>query len=78
MGTNKFTVSQQRKKCIGCGYCVAASPNCWKISDEDGKADLIGGVQKGELTVAELGLELLEENKKVAAGCPMQIIKVNK
>lgn len=78
MSNNKFIISQQRKKCIGCGSCVMYSPNCWKINDQDGKADLIDGVQKGLVTVAELGIEYLEENKKVADACPMQIVKLNK
>ena len=78
MGTNKFTISHQRKRCIGCGSCVIYSPNCWRINAQDGKAELIGGITKGEITVAEYGLELLEENKKVANACPMQIIKVSK
>lgn len=78
MGTKKFTVSQQRKNCIGCGSCAMYSPNCWKMNEIDGKADLTNGVVKGELVVAQLGVELLDENKKAAEACPMQIIKVNK
>ena len=54
------------------------SPDCWKINDQDGKADLIGGAQKGAVVVAEVGMEYLEENKKAASACPMQIIKLNK
>jgi len=78
MAANKFIISQQRKNCIGCGSCCTYSPDCWKINDKDGKADLIGGVQKGNVVVAEVGMEYLEENKKVANACPMHIIKLNK
>jgi ferredoxin len=78
MAANKFIISQQRKNCIGCGSCSIYSPKCWKINNQDGKADLIGGVQKGSVIVAEIGMEYLEENKKVAKICPMQIIKLNK
>lgn len=78
MSASKFIISQQRKNCIGCGSCVMYSPDCWKINDTDGKADLVNGVQKGLVVVAEVGMEYLEENKKVANVCPMQIIKLNK
>jgi len=77
MGTKKFSISQQRDNCIGCGSCAMYSPNCWKINNVDGKADLTNGVKKGDLIVAECDIELLEENKKAAAACPMQIIKIN-
>ncbi len=78
MGTKKVSVSQQRARCIGCGSCALYSPNCWKINPADGKADLIGGVIKGNVVVAEIDAELYDENKKAADACPMQIIKLNK
>lgn len=78
MAKNKLIISQQRKNCIGCGSCVMYSPDCWKVNDNDGRADLIGGVQKGNVVVAEISMEYLEENKKAAKACPMQIIKLNK
>lgn len=78
MTANKFIISQQRTKCIGCGSCAMYSPECWKINDQDGKADLVGGVQKGMVIVAEVGMAHLEENRKAADACPMQIIKLNK
>lgn len=77
MAANKFTISQRRSNCIGCGSCAMYSSQCWKINDQDGKADLIGGVQKGEAMVARVGLEYLDENIKAADACPMQIIKLN-
>lgn len=78
MATNKFIITQQREKCIGCGSCTMYSPDCWKINNKDGKADLIGGIKKGKVIVAEVGMEHLEDNKKAAKACPMQIIKLNK
>lgn len=77
MGTKKFTISQQRRNCIGCGYCVMYSPNCWRMNKQDGKAELIGGAEKGKMIVAEVVIELLDENQKAAKACPMQIIKIN-
>lgn len=73
-----FLISQQRKNCIGCGSCATYSPSCWKINKQTGKADLINGVEKGKVVVAGVGMEFLNENKKAAAACPMQVIKINK
>lgn len=78
MGTKKFSISQQRQDCIGCGYCTVYSPNCWRMNKQDGKAELIGSIQKGNVVVAEVDVELLKENEKAASACPMQIIKINK
>lgn len=78
MANNKFIITQQREKCIGCGSCAIYCSECWKINNQDGKADLIGGVKKGNVVVAEVGMEHLEANRKAAKACPMQIIKLNK
>jgi ferredoxin len=48
------------------------------MNKQDGKAELIGGVQKGPFVVASVDIELLDENQKAANACPMQIIKINK
>lgn len=77
MGTKKIKISHQRNKCIGCGSCVSYAPNCWKMNTEDGQADLIGGKQKGDVIVAEIDADELEQNKKAAKACPMQIIKIS-
>lgn len=77
MGTKKFTISHQRRNCIGCGYCTIYSPNCWRMNKQDGKAELIEGVQKGQMIVATVDDILLADNKKAANACPMQIIKIN-
>ena len=76
MGTKKISISQQRRNCIGCGYCTTYSPNCWRMNKMDGRAELIGGVLKGKVVVAEVDIELLKENQKAAKACPMQIIKI--
>ncbi|MCF7898810.1 MAG: ferredoxin, partial [Candidatus Pacebacteria bacterium] len=74
----KFIISLQRKNCIGCGSCAVYSPSCWKINKQTGRADLINGVEKGNVVVAEVNREFLEENKRAADSCPMQVIKLNK
>jgi ferredoxin len=47
------------------------------MNKQDGKAELIGGIQKGPFIVADIDVTLLDENKKAAEACPMQIIKIN-
>ena len=78
MGTKKFKISHQRDKCIGCGSCAMYAPHCWKMNQEDGKADLVGGTQKRDVVVADYDIDELEANKKAAKACPMQIIRINK
>lgn len=46
------------------------------MNDEDGKADLIGGVEKGGNVVGSVDEADLEANKKAAEACPMNIIKL--
>lgn len=74
----KFTLSQQKNNCIGCGACVTYSPDCWKINKETGKAELIDGIEKNNMMFAEVDESYLEENKKAASTCPTQVIKINK
>lgn len=50
--------------CIGCGACVSACPECFKIA-EDGKAEVIPGCD-----FSKCNLEEIEEN------CPMQAISI--
>lgn len=79
MGTNKITLSQKRNDCIGCGSCTLLAPDRWKMNDEDGKADLIGGERKGEdYVVAKIEEAECEINEQAAASCPMGIIRVEK
>ena len=75
MGTKKFKISHQRDQCIGCGSCAQYAPNCWKMNEDDGKADLINGKLKGEVVVAEIDEDELEANQEAAKVCPMQILK---
>jgi len=73
----KVKISHQREKCIGCGSCSLYAAQRWKMNNEDGKADLIGGIKKGKMIVAEIDRDEVEQNKKAERACPMQIIKVN-
>ena len=78
IGKKKFVLSQQKNGCIGCGACATYSPDCWRINKDTGKAELIDGILKNNMVVAEVNDNLLEENKKAAAACPVQIIKLSK
>ena len=77
MKSKRIKISHQRNKCIGCGSCAMYAPNRWKMNPEDGKADLVGSVKKGNVFVAEIDNDEIKQNKKAERACPMQIIKVN-
>lgn len=70
-------ITQQRDKCIGCGYCVTAAPKRWRMSKKDGKCHLLGSVnKKGFHTVKIDDDEQHEENQLAANVCPVNIIQV--
>jgi ferredoxin len=69
-------IMHQRDKCIGCNSCVENSPRRWKMSEEDGKADLIGGKRKGEFFVLETDDSDKESDSKAADDCPVRIIHI--
>jgi len=60
----KYTIIQEREKCIGCGSCAAVCPGNWEIKD-DGKASPI------KTEVEEIGC-----NKQAEEVCPAQCIHV--
>ena len=39
-------VTLQRKKCIGCNYCVEKAPEQFQMSKKDGKSVLLRAVEK--------------------------------
>ncbi len=76
MGIKKIIMCHKRSSCIGCGSCAFLAPKNWKMNDEDGKADLVGGIEKGGNVVGAVDEADLEANKKAAEACPMNIIKL--
>jgi ferredoxin len=64
MAKAKFKIVQDRKKCLGCGACVAVCPENWFI-DDDGKSS------PKKTIVEKEGC-----NKAAAKACPIQIIKI--
>jgi len=69
-------ITQQRDKCIGCNYCVELAYNRWRMSKKDGKATLIGGVNRKGFYTVKVREDELEDNIKAAEACPVKIIHV--
>lgn len=69
-------IVHQRQKCIGCHACVAMAPQSWVIDGEDGKSSLVGGCPKRGLFVGEILACDLEDNRRAAEACPVNIIKI--
>ncbi len=60
-----FKITQDRKKCIGCGACVSVCPDNWVMA-KDGKA-------KPKKSKSDLDC-----NQAAADGCPVHCIHVKK
>ena len=57
-------ITLQRKKCIGCNYCVENAPNQWAMSGKDGKVVLLHSTEKkGFHTYKTYEEDIYEENK---------------
>lgn len=69
-------VIHYRKKCIGCNACVEHAPEHWKISDEDGKVNLLGSKEKSGIFIKNIDAASEHEHRQAEKDCPMQIIKV--
>ncbi len=69
-------ITQQRDKCIGCNYCVELAYDRWRMSKKDGKATLIGGVNRKGFYTVKVREDELEDNIKAAEACPVKIIHV--
>lgn len=65
-----------RSRCIGCAYCVEIAPDFWKMNEEDGKCDLIGGQEKRNAFELEVFSDDLPRIEKAIEICPTKCIKV--
>lgn len=65
-----------RHKCIGCGGCVEAAPQRWRMSRKDGKSTLLHGIEKKSVFQITVSEEELQSNQTAAANCPVNIIKI--
>jgi len=70
-------IIHKRKKCIGCGSCVAVCPAFWEIG-EDGKAHLLGSQFSPEKDEESLEVEKIGCNQEAADVCPVQCICIEK
>lgn len=66
----------ERKKCIGCGSCVALCSKYWELAD-DGLARIKGGKINSQSGNDELEVKSSECNQEAADACPVQIIKIS-
>lgn len=73
-------ISHNRKKCIGCHYCVDLSFEHWRMSKKDGKSVLLNAVEKKGIYTLKLpdDDQAYEDNKKAAEACPVKIIQVKR
>ena len=53
----------QRKKCIGCNYCIELAPDRWMMNKKDGKSVLLGSQNKKGFYTAEVYDEEYIANK---------------
>ncbi|MFC5045118.1 ferredoxin [Aquimarina hainanensis] len=68
-------VTLQRKKCIGCNYCVEFAPEQFQMSKKDGKSVLLKSVEKkGFYTIKSEDNEIYEGCDLAAKACPVKII----
>ncbi len=71
-------VIHYRYKCIGCAYCAEVAPEFWKMSEQDGKSDLIGAQTKNEIQQLVTDDLSYAPNKQAADVCPVSCIKVER
>ena len=71
-------ISHRRDKCIGCNYCVELAFERWRMSKKDGKAVLLGAVNKKGFHNVKVDEEEYEANMKAAEACPVNIIDVRR
>ena len=70
-------VTLQRKKCIGCNYCVDLAPNNFVMSKKDGKSVLLNSEdKKGFFTIKIPDNTVFDSCDASAKACPVNIISV--
>ena len=70
-------ITLQRKKCIGCNYCVELAPKQFQMSKKDGKSVLLHSTdKKGFFTIKSPDMSILEDATKAKEACPVNIISV--
>ncbi len=70
-------ITLQRKKCIGCNYCVELAPEQFQMSKKDGKSVLLHTKEKkGFFTLKSPDELIFESCQNAAKACPVNIISV--
>jgi len=70
-------ITLQRKKCIGCNYCVELAPGQFRMSRKDGKSVLLKALdKKGFHTLKSQENHIFDDCEKAAKACPVNIISV--
>jgi ferredoxin len=71
-------ITQFRRKCTGCNYCVEVAPSRWYTDESDGKCTLIDAKEKKGILVCLTTDDEYKENVEAAELCPVNIIRVEK
>jgi len=70
-------ITLQRKKCIGCNYCVEVAPAQFQMSKKDGKTVLLHSVEKkGFFTLKSFDESIFDCSSEAKKACPVNIIEV--
>ena len=71
-----FLLEQDKLNCIGCGACVAVSPDFW-VFDDDGKVSIVGGKVKNDGWLEKIiEKKDVKQNVEAAESCPVNIIHI--
>ncbi|HEV8289970.1 MAG TPA: ferredoxin [Candidatus Norongarragalinales archaeon] len=75
-----FRIEHDRPNCIGCAACASINPDFWKMSDEDGKSDVVGSTLEPVTGWEKMDIEEKDYtlNKQAADACPVNVIHLVK
>lgn len=73
-----FKLIHHRSRCIGCNACVEIANQRWRMSKRDGKAVLLGAIEKKGVYSISLSYAELEENQQALEACPVKVIQIQK
>jgi len=71
-----FKLIHYRNRCIGCNACVEIAYNRWRMSKKDGKAVLLGAIEKKGIYQVQLNEDELPENEQALESCPVKVIQI--
>lgn len=75
----KYKIVYDRKNCIGSFACVAVALKLWEV-EEDGKANLKGGILNEETGFYELIIDSEDYNIAIESAevCPVNVIMIER